>query len=361
METLIDCAKFKNNEGYCCYRNSIISILQSLPIFSEYVTDKEEFIKFYQECKKKDIDINKTVTYQIFKLFNLSLDNPDANLNPRSFGEVMISKNPMWGEVEQQDSSEYFLSVLDKLKEEKGKPLKFIGGKNIFSKNNFTPVQNLSKLCFMQKHEEYCSEKYKFLTNMYSPYTDMFTFMIKNTKVCPCCNFTNTVFESSSILKLSLPDDNKEEKLEKIIETYLAEEQLDSDNMLKCRSCIMKTRAKVSNSFCNLPKILVIHLKRFNMNNYGFFGRKKSNRIIYPLDIDLSKFVDDEKDYQYQLVAVNVHLGASMNHGHYISLVKLSTDNGWYVFNDSKPIQTITDINNVINNNASMLFYIRKN
>ena len=361
MESTIDCAKFKNNEGYCCYRNSIMSILQSLPIFSEFVTDKDEFIRFYQECKTKGIDINKTVTYQIFKLFNLSLDNPDANLNPRSFAEVMISKNPMWGDVAQQDSSEYFLSVLDKLKEEKGKSYKFIGGNKILCENKYSPLQNFSKLCFLQKHEEFCSEKYKFLTNMYSPYTRMFNFMVKNTKGCPNCKFSNSVFESSSILKLSLPDDNKEEQLEKLIDTYVSEEEVDDNNMVKCRSCLMKTKAKVSNIFCNLPKILVIHLKRFNINNYGFLGRKKSNRIIYPLDLDLTSYVNDTNEYKYQLVAVNVHLGPSMNHGHYISIVKLSTDNGWYVFNDSKNVQPVTDINNVVNNNASMLFYLRKN
>jgi ubiquitin C-terminal hydrolase len=361
MESIIDCAKFKNNEGYCCYRNSIIAILQSLPIFSEFVTDKEEFIKFYEECKLKEIDINKTVTYQIFKLFNLSLDNPNANLNPRSFSDVMIQKNPMWGEFAQQDSSEYFLSVLDKLKEERGKPYRFVGGKKLSVDNKYSPIKNFSKLCYFQKHEEYCGEKYKFLTNMYSPYTQMFNFMIKNTMVCPKCHFSNSIFESSSMLKLSLPDNNKEEKLEKLIDTYLEEEVIDSNNMVKCNSCLIKTRAKVTNSFCNLPKILVIHLKRFNMNNFGFFGRKKSNRIIYPLKLDLSKYVDDDKEYQYQLVSVNVHLGSSMNQGHYISIVKLSTDNGWYVFNDNNNVKPVTDINNIINNNASMLFYIRKN
>ena len=88
MESTIDCAKFKNRDGVSCYRNSILAILQSLPIFSDYIIDIDNFKKFYNSLDE-DSDVRETLTYQLFKLFNLSLDNPDANLTPSSLNKVI--------------------------------------------------------------------------------------------------------------------------------------------------------------------------------------------------------------------------------------------------------------------------------
>ena len=357
MEKNIDCSKYKNNSGKDCFRNSILAILQSLPIFSDHCIDHESFINFYQDIEDKNI-IN-TVTYQIFKLFNLSLDNPSANLNPSSLTRVMVEKNPIWGEPSQQDSSEYFLDLLDGLKQEQGKSVKFIGGKNFSNKSKFSNIKTLEKIIIKQKEEEYCGEKYKFLTNMYSPFNKMFNFLIKNSKICPNCKFTNNLIESSSILKLDLPTNTLSEKLETLITNYMKLELLDEDNLFTCQSCIHKVKLGVKNKFVNLPKILVIHLKRFDMNSFGMFGRKKSNQIIYPLELDLTDIVNNGISYKYQLVSVNMHLGNSIHHGHYISMVKLATNNEWYIFNDESSVRHVNDINQLINNNAYILFYIR--
>ena len=88
---------------------------------------------------------------------------------------------------------------------------------------------------------------------------------------------------------------------------------------------------------------------------------EKQNRIIYPLELDLTDIVNDSNEYKYMLVGVNMHLGFSINHGHYVSIVKLSTDNGWYIFNDESDVRSVDNINQIVNNNATILFYLRKN
>lgn len=50
-------------------------------------------------------------------------------------------------------------------------------------------------------------------------------------------------------------------------------------------------------------------------------------------DIDLSKFYEGEKSAHYKIVAVNLHLGASQEGGHYISYVRSGDD--WYVLDDN--------------------------
>lgn len=362
MENNLDCSKYKNKDGVSCYRNSILAILQSLPIFSDHVINLENFMEFYNKCESEEKDITRTITYQLFKLFNLSLDNPSANLNPQSFTKTMIMKNDIWGQRAQQDSSEYLLDLIDGLRAEQGVLKKFIGGRNLIGKDFvLTNKESLFRILTKQKEEEYCGEKYKFLTNMYSPFNKMFNFLIKTTKLCPKCKFTNHSVESTNVLKLDLPDDNKEETLENLIINYSKTEALDDENRFTCPSCIHKVRSESIHTIINLPQILIINLKRFSMNAFGMFGRKKQNRIIYPLELDLTDIVNDSNEYKYMLVGVNMHLGFSINHGHYVSIVKLSTDNGWHIFNDESDVRSVDNINQIVNNNATILFYLRKN
>lgn len=362
MENNLDCSKYKNKDGVSCYRNSILAILQSLPIFSNNIIDIENFQKFYNKCTEEGKNITHTITYQLFKLFNLSLDNPSANLNPSSFTKTMIMKNEIWGQRMQQDSSEYLLDLIDGLRAEQGKLMCFVGGRKLTGKDNsMSNKENLFKIVVKQKEEEYCGEKYKFLTNMYSPFNKMFNFIIKTTKLCPNCKFMSHSVESTNVLKLDLPDDNKEETLENLIINYSKSEAFDDENRVTCSSCIHKVLSESIHTIINLPQILIINLKRFSMNSFGMHGQKKQNRIIYPLELDLTDIINDKNEYKYQLVGVNMHLGYSINHGHYISMIKLSTDNGWHVFNDESDVRTVDSINEIVNNNATILFYLRKN
>ena len=53
MENNLDCSKYKNKDGVSCYRNSILAILQSLPIFSDHVINLENFMEFYNNVNLK--------------------------------------------------------------------------------------------------------------------------------------------------------------------------------------------------------------------------------------------------------------------------------------------------------------------
>ena len=82
--------------------------------------------------------------------------------------------------------------------------------------------------------------------------------------------------------------------LEKMIEHFLKEEQLD--DLFTCEKC--KTQRKSSKKFAiwKIPNILVIHLKRFH---YGKFRREKIRQnVTFPIkDFNLRPFVEGSGNY----------------------------------------------------------------
>jgi len=67
-----------------------------------------------------------------------------------------------------------------------------------------------------------------------------------------------------------------------------------------------------------LPEILCIHLKRFRHDS--MYNTKIGTRVTFPLcDLDMAPFVgenisqDDRLDTQYDLVAIVVHHGSSVD------------------------------------------------
>ena len=190
MSTELDCSRYSNRNGVSCYRNSILAILQTLPIISDHIIDHEELketinrlVKKTPEKPEEDLIIN-SLSFQLFKLFRISLENPNGVMNPESLNIIMSKKNPNWGMVRQQDSQEYFSDLIDKLREEQGKKVEFIGGKNFSISSEPCKVNTLKALVARNKYEELHGEKFKYLTNYYSTVGRMFDFQTINYKKC---------------------------------------------------------------------------------------------------------------------------------------------------------------------------------
>lgn len=83
-----------------------------------------------------------------------------------------------------------------------------------------------------------------------------------------------------------------------------------------------------------LPQILALHLKRFKYMEQMNRFTKLSYRVVFPLELRLFNTSDDafNPDRMYDLVAVVIHIGSSLNRGHYISIVK--SDGFWLLFDD---------------------------
>ena len=151
--------------------------------------------------------------------------------------------------------------------------------------------------------------------------------------------------------------------IEKFFEEFSKEEKLDKDNLWKCPKCNKKSQASKKIELYNMPKILIIHFKRFNNN-------KKINTFIdFPLtNLDISKYINkkrntnDTHELKYDLFGVINHYG-SMDYGHYTSFCKNIHDNKWYEYNDRivNEILPGKEYETIVNPNAYILFYREHN
>ena len=111
-----------NSDGLSCYLNSILHILQQIPLFSDYIKSNE----YFKNIKNKITSTNKDfISYEIHKLFVLSYKKTH-NIYPKTLKEVMAKKNDMWGEMEQQDSQELLIFLITQIEEELGCKIDYI-------------------------------------------------------------------------------------------------------------------------------------------------------------------------------------------------------------------------------------------
>ena len=162
------------------------------------------------------------------------------------------------------------------------------------------------------------------------------------------------IFENSLKKRISI---------EKFFEEFSKEEKLDKDNLWKCPKCNQSSQASKKIELYNMPKVLIIHLKRFNNN-------KKINTFIdFPLtNFAISKYINkkgstnDTHELKYDLFGVINHYG-SMNYGHYTSFCKNIHDKKWYECNDKTVNEILPEkeYEKIVNPNAYILFYREQN
>ena len=136
------------------------------------------------------------------------------------------------------------------------------------------------------------------------------------------------------------------------LNNFIGIEKLRGNNQWMCPSCKHFTDADKSIEYLALPKILIIHLKRFKV--LGKRSRTKISTLIsFPL-ILIMKTTDTET-HVYSLYGVINHVG-SIERGHYTAYCRNIKDrNQWIEFDDAK----VKNIENtqVVTEKAYVLLY----
>uniref|UniRef100_A0A8D2LAP8 Ubiquitin carboxyl-terminal hydrolase n=1 Tax=Varanus komodoensis TaxID=61221 RepID=A0A8D2LAP8_VARKO len=119
------------------------------------------------------------------------------------------------------------------------------------------------------------------------------------------------------------------------IELFTTMETLGEHDPWYCPNCKKHQQATKKFDLWSLPRILVVHLKRFSYNRYW---RDKLDTVVeFPIrDLNMSEFVCDPaaSPYVYDLIAVSNHYGG-MGVGHYTAYAKNKVNGKWYYFDDS--------------------------
>lgn len=350
-EVKLGICKFNNNTGVTCYMNSILAILQQTPYFADYIISDNYYIEDDTEDNK--ITLN-SIIFQLYKIFKISMSNDDKQLTINTFRRNLAKKNFIWGEHQQQDSQEFLTFLLNTVEEEIKDKVKYMPGRKLENKK-----VNIENLMAIKKWND-------FTKNEYSIIKELFTGQNQSILECNNCKYKSSQFEIFLNLQLNIPDDAVD--IYNCLDYYIRKEQMDKDNSVWCDFCFQKTRAHKSNYIWKTPKVLIINFKRFKYNDYGMITSKNTKFIKYPIEeLDISKYINPNSPHidkcKYNLFGVNIHYSMggmhSINFGHYTSCVKNRYDNKWYNFDDNSVNEV--GINQIINNNSYLLFYLRTN
>ena len=158
-------------------------------------------------------------------------------------------------------------------------------------------------------------------------------------KKCKQLSDSSKNLHDFQVLELEVKDSGS---LQSSLETYLAEEVLDGDNKYFCEFCNSRQDAVRRTEINNLPKHLILQLKRFRFDLKTFERKKIKTNFRFPLSIDMDPYLAKDKSQRkhskkeslYDIESIILHKGKSAAQGHYISLVKRDEDDQWWQFDD---------------------------
>jgi len=203
----------------------------------------------------------------------------------------------------------------------------------------------------------------------------LFEGTLRSVSICEDCGCKRSLQEPFINVSLPLSEDsmlkytNRKMNVQHCLNHFTAPEQLSDP--IECPSCQRKTPTKKQQTFSRLPKVLCLHLKRFDAAK----NKKIADFVSFPaFGLDMGPLlphwremtVGDEHDESdegtaypevlYDLYGTVNHRG-TLNQGHYVSNVKVGDQ--WYHCNDAH-VSTSEESEVLRSEGAYMLFYIRR-
>jgi len=154
------------------------------------------------------------------------------------------------------------------------------------------------------------------------------------------------------------PPAKKDIQLQDCLSLFLSKEKLGEEDPWYCPDCKEHRQAFKKFDLWTLPKILIIHLKRFSYNRYW---RDKLDVLVnFPVqNLDLTDHVINEGHGRavYDLHGVSNHYGG-LGGGHYTAYGINCFDGQWHYFDDSSV--SPAESSSVVSKAAYVLFYTRR-
>ncbi|KAH3682088.1 hypothetical protein WICPIJ_006937 [Wickerhamomyces pijperi] len=326
------------NHGVTCYTNAAVQAMVHIPAVQHYLTDLMH--------NKYKSTVNQRSVSQVFAEvasrmwgFDKSKRAPGKYLNPKKLIQRLDDINCMMSEWQQEDSHEYFMSLLSRLQED-GTP---------------------------KGHKLNESIIY-----------DIFGGLLNQEVTCKSCNHVSKTQQEFYDLSLHLGGSKKQQQgqssdqqieeddvtqrysITKSIRDFFSPELIKHDKSDKsgymCENCKQRTNALKISSIDRAPETLIVHLKRFRFN--GNSSTKVKQGVSYPSLLNLTPYTTSGEDGAvYQLISVVVHAGRSVSSGHYIAHC-LQPDGTWATYDDEY-VNKITEKQALRDPSAYYLVYTR--
>lgn len=272
-----------DNHAVTCYMNSAIQAIAHIPAMSYYLQD-------ILKGKYKEIKSN-SVSYELATLYQRMIDGSSrkSSLYPSKLIRRLPDINALMSEWQQEDSHEYFMSLIGRLQEDS--------------------VPKGKKLNSSMIH-------------------DIFGGQIKQQVTCKTCGHISITHQDFYDLSVSFSGKQKKEHkkftLEGSLREFFAPELIKVDTERKlgyqCEKCKNVTSAIKISQIDESPEYLIIHVKRFKFQ--GSSSHKLKEPLQYPMDLDVGKYSVTGQDIRYRLMTVIVHEGRTASSGHYIALCR---------------------------------------
>uniref|UniRef100_A0A8L8Q1F0 ubiquitinyl hydrolase 1 n=1 Tax=Heligmosomoides polygyrus TaxID=6339 RepID=A0A8L8Q1F0_HELPZ len=266
-------------------------------------------------------------------------------IKPQRFLRLFASQvNSCLADGHQHDASEFQLFLLDALHEDTNQRISFEqnykGGAQIM--NDAKDYEKKSRLFSC------------------SPVNKIFNLQTVSELSCTACGEQSATFEECSLITVELPVHASRTSLHQCLSSHFSQTTLDGDCRWNCPRCRAPKRASRLTKLWSLPPVVVVHLKRFSMEN-GDYAKNTMPVDFDPSRLDLSEYLHEnspESAEPYRLYAVTNHCGR-LNSGHYTALVCHGTTGEWLRFDDESV--STADANEVVfqNSEAYMLYYKR--
>jgi len=323
------------NQGNTCFLNSILQCLShTLKLTDYFLSGKLKEDSPYENKRRNEY-------YLVLSYITLLNNIWETNqvLRPKSFFENLAKFVRKYFTLEQQDSHECLVYILDILHR---------GMSYEIEVNIKGEPQNQSDVLIKKSLEQWKC----FYKDNYSYIIEVFNGMFYNNIQCKNCDYKDIVFEPFNCISIDIPNCTSS-TLSHCLESYFNTNELIKS--WKCEQCKKEGCLKNINLW-SLPNYIIIHFKRFTNT-----GQKIETFIDFPIDdLDLTQFISKDKNdtnnYIYSCYAINYHNG-DLNGGHYWSACK-NLNSNWYVFNDAN-VSKVHDING-LTKNAYIAFFHRK-
>lgn len=330
------------NLGNSCYLNASLQCLVGTDDLSTYILQNSYQNQISKTSKSSS---GGKLTKEYHKLLetmalNTKLKKPT---NPEIFKKTIGKFNSLFDNYDQQDSAEFLHFLLDSIHED----LNMAASKNQLPEITDEDEKNREILPIRLAST---IEWERYLITNYSSIVEIFTGQYASRLECTNCYRTSTTYIPFNMLSVPIPNNKTQMNIYDCIDNFVSLEILTGNNAWKCPSCQKSKSTKKQLTITRLPKVLIVHLERFSVNNrYEFVKNNKT--IDIPTSLKMGTYIPKVKDleeqrklklfptrgqegnFEYRLSGVVRHYG-TLNSGHYTSDVR--ENNKWIKFDDDK-------------------------
>lgn len=335
------------NLGNTCFMNSVIQCLAYIPSLVSY---------FCSDIYYNHINYNSKygsggeLAIELGALIEKLNAHRHRYVEPKSFRESVVKHIGFAGN-EQQDSHEFMMMLFEKLHHDLN-----VLAKDKTRQNGIVSSDNDSNINIPRATLGYQFWKRHLELNK-SIISDLFEGIFMSTLTCTVCKGQSNTFEVFNCLSLPIPSETRC-NVKDCLNHFTNPERIDA--AWECPRCKQKREAEKKIVICKLPRILIIHLKRFSLD--GRWRQKLQTTVDFPLSdlvVDYTNVLPQSAygsmpyKSSYNLCAVVNHYG-HLDGGHYTAYCKLENQR-WYTFDDSN-VSEMRDTD-VCGQAAYMLFY----